>query len=95
LQHAGACDPGNTSLTATHFHDLITLTLGATRDAAELAKGRGVCAARLCAIKSDIAHDITRANPSVGEIAMRHRVTPRYVQMLFEAEGTTFTQSAC
>jgi AraC-like DNA-binding protein len=28
---------------------------------------------------------------SVAEIAVRHRCTPRYVQLLFEQEGTTFS----
>lgn len=29
---------------------------------------------------------------SVGAVAARHRVTPRYVQLLFEREGTTFSE---
>jgi AraC-like DNA-binding protein len=28
----------------------------------------------------------------VNAVALRQRVTPRYVQMLFEAEGVTFSQ---
>src|SRR5262249_25624144 len=78
-------------MAAANIRDLIALTLGATRDAAELANGRGLRAARLQAIKTDIVHNIGRSNLSVGEVASRHRVTPRYVQMLFETEGTTFT----
>jgi AraC-like DNA-binding protein len=76
-----------------HVHDLVALVLGATRDAAELADQRGVRAARLGAIKAAIADGLDRGGDlSVGKIAARHRVTPRYVQMLFEREGTTFTQ---
>jgi AraC-like DNA-binding protein len=78
-------------LAAAHIRDLIALTLGATRDAAELANGRGLRAARLRAIKTDIADHIGSGNLSIGELATRHRVTPRYIQMLFETEGTTFT----
>jgi AraC-like DNA-binding protein len=43
-------------------------------------------------IKSEITANLWRDNLSVGEIAIRQRVTPRYVQMLFEEEGTTFTE---
>jgi hypothetical protein len=38
----------------THAHDLIAMALGATRDGAEIACGRGVRAARLRAVKADI-----------------------------------------
>jgi AraC-like DNA-binding protein len=49
-------------------------------------------AARLRAIKADIVESLARSNLSIGEIAARHGLTPRYVQMLFESEGTTFTE---
>ena len=39
---------------ANHIIDLIALTLGATREAARVAAGQGVRAARLQSIKSDI-----------------------------------------
>jgi AraC-like DNA-binding protein len=79
-------------LVATQIHDLIALAVGASRDGAEIARGRGLRAARLRAIKADIAASLHRANLSVDELAASQRVTPRYVQMLFESEGTTFTQ---
>ncbi len=84
-------DPDLQRHAVTHIHDLIALAIGATRDAAEVAGGRGVRAARLRAIKQDIAENLDRAELSVDQIATRHRVTPRYVRMLFEAEGTSFT----
>jgi AraC-like DNA-binding protein len=77
---------------ATHVHDLVALTLGATRDATDLAQSRGLRAARLQAIKSDISLRFTEESLSVGDVARRHGVTPRYVHMLFEAEGRTFTE---
>lgn len=76
----------------THIYDLIVMTLGATRDAAEIANGRGVRAARLNAIKDDIARTLGHETLSVRTIAARHKVTPRYVQRLFEESGTTFTE---
>jgi transcriptional regulator GlxA family with amidase domain len=78
---------------ATHVYDLLAAALGATRDAMEIAKGRGVRVARLHAIKADIVENLNRVDLSVDEVAARHRVTPRYVQMLFETEGSTFTES--
>src|SRR5215472_4479891 len=79
-------------LAASHIYDLAALAMGATRDAAEIAKNRGLAAARLRAIKSDIAANLSRVDLSVVEIALKQRITPRYVQMLFETEGTTFTE---
>jgi len=75
-----------------HIHDLIALAIGATRDAAEIAKSRGARAARLRAIKEDIATRLDQPDLSVLTIAARHRITPRWVQRLFESEGTTFTE---
>jgi AraC-like DNA-binding protein len=84
--------PAVVRLAATHVYDLLAVALGATRDAAHAAEGRGLRAARLRAIKSSIAEELGRRDLSVVSIAARHRLTPRYVQMLFEAEGTTFTE---
>ena len=74
-----------------HIHDLMTLALGATRDAAETAKCRGARAARLRLIKEDIANNIGQANLTLATLAARHRVNPRYLQRLFESEGMKFT----
>jgi AraC-like DNA-binding protein len=79
-------------LVATHIHDLVAVAVGATRDAAEAARGRGVRAARLHAIKQDIAGSLGRTDLSVATLAARYRCTPRFIQRLFEAEGTTFTE---
>jgi AraC-like DNA-binding protein len=79
-------------LAVAHIYDLAALTMGATRDAAEIAKGRGLAVARLCAIKADIAGKLDDQHLSVVSVALRQRVSPRYVQMLFEQEGTTFSQ---
>jgi AraC-like DNA-binding protein len=80
------------SLAVTHVYDLFALALGATREAAEIANGRGVRAARLRAIKMDLATNLGHAELSINAVAARHRVTPRYVQMLFETDGTTFSE---
>ena len=76
----------------THVYDLAALALGATRDATEVAKNRGLRAARIGAIKADIRTNLAREALSIHEIASRQCVTPRYIQILFEGEGTTFTE---
>jgi AraC-like DNA-binding protein len=79
-------------LVVNHVYDLAALALGATRDAAAIANGRGVRAARLHAIKTEIRDSLDRHELSLAGLAAHHGVTPRYVQMLFESEGTTFSQ---
>jgi AraC-like DNA-binding protein len=79
-------------LAVAHIYDLAALAMGATRDAVEIAKNRGLAAARLREIKTDIAANLSRDHLSVVDIALRQRVTTRYVQLLFENEGTTFTE---
>jgi AraC-like DNA-binding protein len=83
--------PGLRHLAVTHMHDLVALALGATGDATEAAKLGGVRAARLRKIKSDVADHLGGAL-SIADVAARHRLPVRYVQRLFEAEGTTFTE---
>jgi AraC-like DNA-binding protein len=75
-----------------HFYDLIATAVGATRDAAEQARGRGLRAARLHAIKQDIARNLAQADLSVAQLARRHGCTPRFIQRLLESEGTSFTE---
>ncbi|MBK1871142.1 helix-turn-helix transcriptional regulator [Aestuariivirga sp. YIM B02566] len=80
-------------MAVAHVHDLIALAIGTRRDIADQAGQRSLPVARLRSIKADIANCLHRGCAiSVGELAARQRVTPRYVQMLFEGEGTTFTQ---
>jgi AraC-like DNA-binding protein len=80
------------SLVVNHVYDLVALALGATRDAAATANGRGVRAARLHAIKMEILNSLNRHELSLAGLAARHGVTARHVQMLFESDGTTFSR---
>jgi len=79
-------------LAAAQLCDLIAVTLGATRDAAAVAEGRGLRAARLCAIKSDIETHLSSDKLSVDFIARRHSISDSYIRKLFESEGTSFSQ---
>lgn len=84
-------NPGLCALVANHVCELVAMAIGATRDGQAIALTGGVRAARLKAIKEDLAR-----NPflSLTALAARQGVSPRYVQMLFEAEGTSFTAFA-
>jgi AraC-like DNA-binding protein len=75
-----------------HVTDLLALVLGATRDAAEQAKGRGLRAARLRAVKAEVLKELGRLDLSIDAVARAHGISPRQVQRLFELDGTTFTE---
>jgi AraC-like DNA-binding protein len=79
-------------LMVCHIYDLMAALIGATPDAAQMAQAGGLRAARLSAIKQDIEERLDRPELSLAEVAGRHGCTPRGVQRLFEAEGTTFTE---
>lgn len=85
-------DPDFARLVVAQIYDLAAVILGATREAGEIAKGRGLRVARLRSIKSDITGNLANSALSVDAVAVRQGVSPRYVQMLFEEEGTTFSQ---
>jgi AraC-like DNA-binding protein len=85
-----AVPAGGEPIVAAHVHDLLTIALGATKDGAEIARTRGLRAARLQAIKRDVTRNLD-GTLSVDSVAAQHRLTPRQVQRLFECEGTTFT----
>lgn len=79
------------SRVVAHVHDLAGLALGASRDVAEIAKGRGLRAARLHAIKANIRASLDEPGLTLTSVAARHGVSPRYVQVLFEDDRTTFS----
>jgi AraC-like DNA-binding protein len=75
----------------SHIHDLLALALGATRDASQVAYRRGMRAARQRAAKAFIARHLGRHDLSVANVASHLGVTPRYIHILFETEGSSFT----
>lgn len=84
--------PDTRQLIVAQLGDLVAVALGATRDAAALAEGRGIRAARLRAIKGDIEAHLADASLSPGAVAKRQRISDSYIRKLFESEGTSFTQ---
>jgi AraC-like DNA-binding protein len=84
--------PEMRQLIVAQLSDLIALTLGATRDAAAVAEGRGIRAARLSAIKSDIEAHLTHDDLSPAAVARRQRISESYIRKLLEREGTSFSE---
>lgn len=78
-------------LAISHVHDLLALTIGATHDAAEITAGRGLRAARMSAIKEDIAQNLA-GDVTVAALSARHRLSPRYIRKLFEVENTSLSR---
>lgn len=76
---------------STHIRDLLTLAIESTGEAAALAAGRGLKAARLRDIKGFIAANLHLEDLSISIVANAHMLSDRYVQRLFESEGLTFT----
>jgi AraC-like DNA-binding protein len=91
LEEAAAGTAEMRETVVAHVYDLVALALGADRDAAEVAAGRGVRAARLHAIKDDIVANLGDATLSTAAVAARQGISPRYVAMLFDGTGTSFS----
>jgi AraC-like DNA-binding protein len=75
-----------------HLYDLAAIALGGTWGAAGTENRCGIRAARLYAIKGDIRRRLASGALSISAIADRRRLTPRSIQLLFETDGTTFTE---
>ncbi|MCS3904552.1 AraC-like DNA-binding protein [Methylohalomonas lacus] len=91
VQQGVSLTPDEAMSAATHLHDLAQLALGGKPDMQALACGRGLRAARLRAIKADIAANAMQADLSLDQVAARHAISPSYVRALFDFAGTTFT----
>jgi AraC-like DNA-binding protein len=92
LNAGSSIDQQLRNVSVRHIQDLLALTIGPTADFADTARTRGLRAARLKLAKSYIVAHSHRRDLSVGNLAANLNVTPRYVQRLFEADGTTFSE---
>jgi AraC-like DNA-binding protein len=84
-------DTTGARLAADQLHQLAALALDGRRSPArpDLA---GVGGARLVLVKQDVSRNITDPALDIAAVARRHNVTPRYIQRLFERDGTSFGQ---
>lgn len=84
-------DPPLVAHVATTLVDLVALALGAGREAGEIARMRGLRAARLREIVADIRASFADPAFSPHRVAGRVGVTTRYVQDLLQQTGLSFT----
>ena len=79
-------------LLVTQLCDLVAVTIGASKDVAAVAEGRGIRAARLRAIKTDIEANLALGDVSATSVARRQKVSDSYIRKLFEGEQTSFSE---
>lgn len=83
--------PGLQHMIVHHIRDVLAAVLNGNDKAG--APAESAHAARLAAVKHDINRNLGSIDAlSLGAIARRHRVLPRYVQRLFERDGISFTE---
>jgi AraC-like DNA-binding protein len=82
---------GAQRLVASHVHDLVALALGEASEFGEIARGRGLQAARLRAIKADVRANLRERELSAETVARRQGVSPSYVRKLFDLTGSSFS----
>jgi AraC-like DNA-binding protein len=79
-------------LFSNHLVDLVCLALAGDGDTRELEEQGGIRAARLAAILRTISNRLLDPGLSAAAIAAQLGITPRYVHLLLEQSGQTFTQ---
>jgi AraC-like DNA-binding protein len=84
-------DPAFCDLVVSHVYDLVAVVLGAKGDEHHLAQQRGARAARLAAVLREIERRSDDPGLSAITIALSLGVTPRYVHLLLEETGKSFT----
>jgi AraC-like DNA-binding protein len=82
--------PTSQRLIVSHFYDLVALALGGNCDSKE--SPGAVSAVRLAAIRADIIANLQDGNLNVTMVAMRNRVTVRYLHKLFQNGGCTYSE---
>jgi AraC-like DNA-binding protein len=75
-----------------HLLDLMAAVLGPTAEAREIVARRGVMAARLQAILSEVARHFSDPNFELDNVAGALGLSRRYVQQLLEETGQSFTE---
>jgi AraC-like DNA-binding protein len=77
---------------STTLLDLVALALRASGDAAEIARMRGLRAARLQEILRGIERDFANPGLSPTRLGQKLGLSPRYIQDLLQETGTTFSE---
>ena len=83
-------DPALRQSMGTHFADLVALAVGASRDATEEIRGRGLKAARTEAVLKAIAKNFARPDISAAMVGKALGITDRQVHRLLEEMPKSF-----
>jgi AraC-like DNA-binding protein len=89
---AAEADPALAGHIRTTLTDLFALTIGAGRDAAQVAQMRGLRAARLREIQAEIRANFANPAFSPRHLAQKLGLSLRYVQDLLHETGVSFTE---
>lgn len=92
FQEPGFADQRLDAHVSQTFFDLLALVLGAEKETAEIARGRGLRAARLDAIVQGIAKGYADPSFSVATVATRLNLSERYIQDLLRSTGVGFSE---
>jgi AraC-like DNA-binding protein len=84
--------PAILNVVSAHVSDLCSLAIGMALGPQYFDRSQGARAARLQAIKADIAANLSQADYSIVGVAARHSISPRAIQLLFEDTGSTFSE---
>ena len=84
--------PALDRLVSAHIVDLLALNLRPTEETLERASHGAIRAARLATIRADVLANFSQVRLSAKTIAKRHGVSERYVYLLFEQGGLSFSR---
>lgn len=83
-------DPAERRLVAQQLKDMLAMMVSAAPEVASHAAGMGVAAARLHTLRADIDAHLGNSNLGLEWLAARQKVSPRQLQRLLAAHGTSF-----
>jgi AraC-like DNA-binding protein len=91
LLDGATLDETGAHLAADQLHQLACVVLAGHPNAVRTDLA-GVGGARLALVKEDVARNLSDPELDIATVARRQGVTPRYVQQLFERQGTSFSR---
>jgi AraC-like DNA-binding protein len=91
-QEGPTADPVFAHRLANHLVDLVAMALEPTRESRIRESAGAVRAARFAIISADVLANLSQPWLSAKTIAQRHGITDRYIHLLFEDTGQTFSR---
>lgn len=85
-------DPALAHQVGHHLVDLVALALGPAEETHARAMHGATRTARLAAIRADVLANLSDVHLSAITMGRRHGVTDRYIHLLFEETGQTFSR---